>query len=135
MVAEVAAQRPLGHQGVRRRLAATLAEADQYGTDLVLLDAPTPGSGKVFDWSLADEVPEGLRLILAGGLDPDNVADAVEVVEPWGVDVSTRRRALAGHEGPDRRSRRSSSDARAAAPDAVPRSRRAALRLGRRMTT
>ena len=50
---------------------------------------PTPGSGHVFDWTLAGEVPEGVRLILAGGLDPDNVADAVAAVEPWGVDVST----------------------------------------------
>ncbi len=47
-----------------------LPEADQYGTDLVLLDAPSPGSGKVFDWRLASEVPDGVRLILAGGLDP-----------------------------------------------------------------
>lgn len=57
-----------------------VAQADQYGTDLVMLDAPSPGSGKVFDWSLAGEVPEGLRLILAGGLDPDNVADAIRAV-------------------------------------------------------
>lgn len=58
-------------------------------TDLLLLDAPTPGSGQVFDWSLAGEVPEGMRLILAGGLDPENVAQAVKAVEPWGVDVSS----------------------------------------------
>jgi phosphoribosylanthranilate isomerase len=66
-----------------------LADAGDLPTDLILLDAPTPGSGQLFDWSLAGEVPEGTRLILAGGLDPDNVADAVKVVEPWGVDVST----------------------------------------------
>jgi phosphoribosylanthranilate isomerase len=66
-----------------------LADADAMPTDLILLDAPTPGSGQLFDWSLAGEVPDGKRLILAGGLDPENVADAVKAVEPWGVDVST----------------------------------------------
>ena len=54
-----------------------------------MLDSPGGGSGKLFDWTLAGEVPEGVRLILAGGLDPDNVADAVRAVEPWGVDVAT----------------------------------------------
>ena len=66
-----------------------VAEAGSLATDLLLLDAPTPGSGQVFDWTLAGEVPEGMRLILAGGLDPDNVADAIKAVEPWGVDVSS----------------------------------------------
>lgn len=63
--------------------------ADQYGTDLILLDAPSPGSGKVFDWSLAGDAPDSVRLILAGGLNPQNVAAAVEEVQPWGVDVSS----------------------------------------------
>jgi phosphoribosylanthranilate isomerase len=66
-----------------------LARALDHGTDMVLLDAPSPGSGKVFDWDLAAEVPEGARLILAGGLTPENVGDAVRAVEPWGVDVSS----------------------------------------------
>jgi phosphoribosylanthranilate isomerase len=66
------------------------ARADQFHTDLVLIDAPDGGgAGKVFDWTLVDEVPEGPRLILAGGLNPDNVASAVEKVRPWGVDVSS----------------------------------------------
>ena len=43
----------------------------------------------MFDWSLAEGAPEGRRVILAGGLTPENVADAIERVAPWGVDVST----------------------------------------------
>ena len=65
-----------------------LPHADEYGTDLILLDAPSPGSGKVFDWSLAGDAPDSVRLILAGGLTPENVAAAVDEVRPWGVDVS-----------------------------------------------
>lgn len=65
------------------------ARADQFGTDLILVDAASPGSGQVFDWGLFAELPEGPRYILAGGLDPENVALAVQRVEPWGVDVAS----------------------------------------------
>ena len=77
-----------------------LAHADHYGTDLILVDAPSPGSGKVFDWGLASEAPDGVRVILAGGLDPDNVAEAIEAVEPWGVDVSTGVESAPGRKDP-----------------------------------
>lgn len=63
--------------------------AADFGTDLVMVEGPNPGSGKVFDWSLMDEVAEGPRLILAGGLNPDNVGEAVRAVRPWGVDVAS----------------------------------------------
>ncbi len=66
-----------------------LAKADEYGVDALLLDGPTPGSGQVFDWSLAQLMPVGRKIVLAGGLTPDNVEEAVASVRPWGVDVSS----------------------------------------------
>jgi phosphoribosylanthranilate isomerase len=92
-----------------------LPDADRYGTDLVLLDAPSPGSGKLFDWQLASEVPDGLRLILAGGLDADNVADAIHAVEPWGVDTASGVESSPGKKDPTK-VRHFIANARAAAP-------------------
>jgi phosphoribosylanthranilate isomerase len=88
MVAEVAAQVRWVIKGVVAG-GPDARNADRIGTDLVLVDAASPGSGKVFDWTLIDELPAGLRYILAGGLTPDNVANAVERGLPWGVDVSS----------------------------------------------
>ncbi len=92
-----------------------LAKADRYATDLVMVDAPNPGSGKLWDWSLTDQVPDTVRLILAGGLDPDNVAAAIEAVEPWGVDVATGVESSPGRKDPTL-VRRFIANARAAAP-------------------
>jgi phosphoribosylanthranilate isomerase len=92
-----------------------LTRADRYGTDLVLVDAPSPGSGKVFDWDLAAEAPDGLRIILAGGLTPENVSEAVRAVEPWGVDVSTGVEASPGRKDA-LKLKRFIDHARAAAP-------------------
>jgi phosphoribosylanthranilate isomerase len=66
-----------------------LAQAGSGGAHAVLVDAPDPGSGRVFDWSLAEGAPPGVRVMLAGGLDADNVGAAVERLRPWGVDVCT----------------------------------------------
>jgi phosphoribosylanthranilate isomerase len=66
-----------------------VANVRDFGADAVLVDSPTPGSGKVFDWSLAEGIPAGQRLILAGGLNAENVAAAIDRVHPWGVDVVT----------------------------------------------
>lgn len=74
--------------------------AADYGADAVLLDAPTPGSGQVFDWTLAEGAPDGLRLILAGGLTPDNVGEAIAAVHPWGVDVATGVESEPGRKDP-----------------------------------
>ena len=88
MVAEVASQVRWVIKGVVAG-GGDARHADRFPTDLVLVDAPSPGSGKVFDWTLIDELPEGPRYVLAGGLTPENVANAVERAQPWGVDVAT----------------------------------------------
>lgn len=66
-----------------------LAHVDDYGADAVLLDSHAPGSGEVFDWSLAEGAPANRRVILAGGLNADNVAAGIAEVRPWGVDVAS----------------------------------------------
>lgn len=90
--------------------------ARAYPVEVVLIDNPRPGSGQVFDWSLADGVPDGKRLLLAGGLDPDNVADAIRRVQPWGVDVSSGVEASPGRKDP-RKVRSFVNAARAAAAE------------------
>src|SRR5207245_1123869 len=50
-----------------------VARGAHYGADALLIDAPSPGSGQVFDWRLAEGAPDGMPLILAGGLTPQNV--------------------------------------------------------------
>src|SRR3954451_11181181 len=95
-----------------------LAKADDYGADAILIDSPRPGSGTVFDWSLAEGAPDGRRIIMAGGLSAANVARAVDRVRPWGVDVATGVEADGGQPGQkDARKVKAFIDAaRAAAP-------------------
>lgn len=66
-----------------------IERAGEYAASVVLVDAPSPGSGKVFDWRLAEGAPHNRRLVLAGGLEPGNVAEAIRRVHPWGVDVAS----------------------------------------------
>ena len=55
-----------------------------------VFDAIEPGSGKTFDWKLVDNIPRDEKLLLlAGGLNSDNVRMAIEAVHPDGVDVSS----------------------------------------------
>jgi phosphoribosylanthranilate isomerase len=77
-----------------------LGRAADYGADAVLVDSASPGSGEVWDWSLAEGAPSGHRVILAGGLTPDNVAGAVARVRPWGVDVATGVESSPGRKDP-----------------------------------
>jgi indole-3-glycerol phosphate synthase/phosphoribosylanthranilate isomerase/anthranilate synthase/indole-3-glycerol phosphate synthase/phosphoribosylanthranilate isomerase len=58
----------------------------------ILLDTPTVkwgGTGETHDWNLARLVAQQMPIFLAGGLTPENVAEAIRRVRPWGVDVSS----------------------------------------------
>ncbi|MCH8557306.1 MAG: phosphoribosylanthranilate isomerase [Balneolia bacterium] len=61
--------------------------------EYVLLDAWHPdaagGTGHTFDWSTAKKLHKDFRIILAGGLKPENVKHAVQAVKPFGIDVSS----------------------------------------------
>ena len=72
----------------------SLKELPKYQTGAYLLDAFSPeargGTGEKFNWDLAIEAQKfGKPVFLAGGLTPENVADAVRRVKPFGVDVSS----------------------------------------------
>ena len=72
----------------------TLEDLPKYATDAYLLDACSPtafgGTGEKFNWDLAVAAQKfGKLIFLAGGLTPQNVADAVRKVHPFGVDVSS----------------------------------------------
>jgi phosphoribosylanthranilate isomerase len=60
---------------------------------MVLLDAHDPvrrgGTGLTIDWTRAASIAARRPIVLAGGLNPDNVADAIEQVRPFGIDVSS----------------------------------------------
>lgn len=61
--------------------------------DRILLDSYVPdcngGSGKTFDWTLASQFGSTLPIVLAGGLNPDNVRESIDLVHPFAVDVSS----------------------------------------------
>jgi phosphoribosylanthranilate isomerase len=86
----------------------SLAELDRYRVRAFLLDAPSAGfggSGATFDWTLARDVARRATVILAGGLRPENVADAIRAVRPWAVDVASGVEASPGVKDPDKLAR------------------------------
>ena len=58
------------------------------------------GTGQVTDWALAADVAKSTRILLAGGLTPDNVTEAIRAVRPYGVDVSSGVEAAPGKKDP-----------------------------------
>jgi phosphoribosylanthranilate isomerase len=79
--------------------------------ETVFLDSGTNGqpggTGEPFDWSKAMPIAKGMRdgglkLVVAGGLRPENVRDAMEILHPWGVDVSSGVEAKPGKKDPQK---------------------------------
>lgn len=72
----------------------TVIDTESFPVDAFLLDTPSSeygGTGKTFDWGLAREFREKSKkpVILSGGLNPENIAQAIEAVHPYAVDVSS----------------------------------------------
>ena len=89
----------------RMRDAGSLKALANYPTDAWLLDAYSPGkpggTGETFNWDLAREAQAwGRPIFLAGGLTPENVAEAVRAVRPFAVDVSSGVEAEPGRKDP-----------------------------------
>ncbi len=86
-----------------RALTASADPSESLTAEAVLLDTCTPnygGSGEVFDWKLAARFRP--PIIIAGGLDATNVAKAIEVARPWGVDACSRLESAPGIKDPKR---------------------------------
>ena len=83
---------------------ADIRDAERYHTDFHLLDAAAGkaygGTGRTWDWALAAMRHSPVPVILSGGLTPENVADGIAAVRPWGVDVASGVEAEPGIKDP-----------------------------------
>ncbi|MGQ3383761.1 phosphoribosylanthranilate isomerase [Glutamicibacter sp. TV12E] len=68
---------------------ANAEEFSDWGEDLLLIDASVPGSGKSWDYAAVRELAAGRRWLVAGGLNPQNVVEALALSEATGADVSS----------------------------------------------
>jgi phosphoribosylanthranilate isomerase len=91
-------------KAVRVRSRATLQAAAAYHTDFLLLDAHVEGvpggTGQTIDWDLVRQASLGAPVILSGGLNPANVAAAIDATDPFAVDVASGTEAAPGVKDP-----------------------------------
>lgn len=76
------------------------AAVNDVALDMFLYEGPNSGLGETVDWQRAATMARRGRMILAGGLSAENVAEAVRVVRPYGVDVSSAVEAQPGRKDP-----------------------------------
>jgi len=100
----VAALLPNAYKAIGVKDSSAIEVARSYPGEHLLLDASVPGmpggTGRTFDWDIASVVAEERKLTLAGGLTPDNVAEAVRVVQPFRVDVASGVESAPGLKDP-----------------------------------
>ena len=93
-------------KALRVKDASSLDQHESYKVSALLLDAwcadAYGGTGKTFNWEIAARVAQQRPVILAGGLTPENVAEAVSVVHPYAVDVSSGVEAYPGQKDPEK---------------------------------
>jgi len=87
----------------RARLLPVLREGGMQPVPLparVLYEGAVSGAGRTADWTRAHAVARRTDVLLAGGLNPDNVGEAIRTVRPWGVDVSSGVESSPGVKSP-----------------------------------
>jgi phosphoribosylanthranilate isomerase len=83
---------------------ADVRDAERFHTDFHMFDAAAGsaygGTGRTFDWALVAQRRSKVPLILSGGLTPENVAEGIAAVHPWGVDVASGVESAPGIKDP-----------------------------------
>jgi len=93
-------------KGVRVRFESEIARLRDYDVDAFVFDAHLPGhyggTGNTSNWTLARAAARQHRIVLSGGLNPENIQQAIEFVQPWGVDVNSGVESAPGKKDPEK---------------------------------
>ncbi len=93
-------------KAVRVRDEGSLEKMEEYGADLYLLDAYSEkargGTGERFDWTVTKSLRGHGNIVVSGGLTPENVREAIEFFEPYGVDASSSLEEAPGKKNGER---------------------------------